>query len=63
VRETIHLAEQAQDPQEIGNLKKLKTGDYYRIRLGDYRLGLILKSDTLVFVRLLHRKDLYKYFP
>jgi mRNA interferase RelE/StbE len=63
-RETIQSVEQAQSLQEISDLKKLKYGDrYYRIRIGDYRLGLALEYDTLVFVRFLHRKDLYKYFP
>lgn len=64
VRETIQSVEQAQSLEEISDLKKLKYGDsYYRIRIGDFRLGLILEDDTLVFVRFLHRKDLYKYFP
>jgi mRNA interferase RelE/StbE len=64
VKETIQSIEQAQGPKDISNLKKLKYGDrYYRIRLGDYRIGLILEGNTLTFVRFLHRKDLYKYFP
>jgi mRNA interferase RelE/StbE len=64
MRETIQSVEQAQSLQEISDLKKLRYGDrYYRIRIGDYRLGLALDHDTLVFVRFLHRKDLYKYFP
>ena len=63
VRETIQLVEQAEHLQDIKNLKKLTHGDrYYRIRIGDYRLGLILEGDTLIFVRFLHRKDLYRYF-
>ena len=65
VRETIQSLEQAQSLEKISDLRKLKYGDgrYYRIRMGDYRLGLALKHDTLVFVRFFHRKDLYKYFP
>ena len=64
VRETIQSVEQAQHLQEIGNLKKLRYGDrYYRVRIGDYRLGLILEGDTVIFARFLHRKDLYRYFP
>jgi len=35
----------------------------YRIGIGDYRIGLILEDETLIFVRFLHRKDLYRYFP
>ncbi len=64
VKETIELVEQAQSFPEIGNVKKLRGGDrYYRIRIGDYRLGLVLEDDTVTFVRFLHRKDLYRYFP
>ena len=64
LKEMLELIERVQSLQEIGDIKKLKGGDrYYRIRVGDYRMGLILDNDTVVFVRFLHRKDLYKYFP
>jgi len=64
LRETIEEAERAKSPSEISNLKKLKgRGDYYRIRIGDYRLGITLAGNILVFVRFLNRKDIYKYFP
>jgi mRNA interferase RelE/StbE len=64
IKEVIEIAEQAQSLRDITNIKKLRGGDrYYRIRLGDYRIGLILEDDTLIFVRFLHRKDLYRYFP
>ena len=64
VRNTIELVEKAQGLQEIKSIKKLKEGErYYRIRMGDYRLGLVLESESLIFVRFLPRKDLYRYFP
>jgi mRNA interferase RelE/StbE len=64
VREMILQIENAPSLQQISNLKKLKSGPgYYRIRIGDYRLGLTLDGDTIVLVRFLHRKDLYRYFP
>ena len=64
LRETIESIENAKHFQEISNLSKIKYGDrYYRIRIGDYRLGLILEGDTITLVRFLHRKDLYRYFP
>jgi mRNA interferase RelE/StbE len=60
----ITQAEQANNLQELESIKKLKGVDgYYRVRLGDYRLGLIVDGDTLIFVRFLHRKDIYRYFP
>lgn len=64
VRETIELIERAENLQEMGDVRKLRGSDrYYRIRIGDYRLGLVVENDTVVLVRFLHRKDIYKYFP
>jgi mRNA interferase RelE/StbE len=64
IRDVIELTERARSLQEIENIKKLKGGDrYYRIRVGDYRLGLLVEGDTITFVRCLHRRDVYRYFP
>jgi len=64
VRETIAEVEAAAHVLEIGNLKKLRTaGRYYRIRLGDYRLGLTIEDNTVSFIRFLHRREVYRYFP
>lgn len=64
IQEIILSVEQADTIQEIHNLKKLKSKDNrFRIRLGDYRLGLTIENDTVFFVRFLHRKEIYKYFP
>jgi mRNA-degrading endonuclease RelE of RelBE toxin-antitoxin system len=49
---------------EINNLKKLKDADgAYRIRFGDYRIGFTVVGDKITFVRVLHRQDIYRYFP
>jgi len=49
---------------ELKNVKKLEGNvDYYRIRIGDYRIGIKLQEKTLVFMRCLNRKDIYRYFP
>ena len=64
VRKAIEETERAPSPFEISNLKKLKgRGDYYRIRIGEYRIGIAFTEVALVFVRFLNRKDIYKYFP
>jgi mRNA interferase RelE/StbE len=49
---------------EIKNIKKLR-GDKisYRIRIGDYRLGLYFEFGIIQFARIVHRKDIYKVFP
>ncbi|MBI5476567.1 MAG: type II toxin-antitoxin system RelE/ParE family toxin [Ignavibacteriales bacterium] len=36
---------------------------FYKVRFGDYRVGLYIESDTLVLERVLHRKEIYRYFP
>ncbi|HEV2861383.1 MAG TPA: type II toxin-antitoxin system RelE/ParE family toxin [Pyrinomonadaceae bacterium] len=64
VKELIEAVEKADSLTDIPNLKKLKgAGSYFRLRLGDYRVGIALEQDTVVFVRFLNRKDIYKYFP
>lgn len=48
----------------IKNLKKLQGYElYYRIRVGDYRIGLKFENQSLIFERVLHRKDIYNLFP
>jgi len=50
--------------KEIKNIVKILGYDnYYRIRIGDYRLGVEIKNSTLYLLRILHRKEIYKYFP
>ena len=47
-----------------GKLERL-TGypDYYKVRFGNYRVGLKVLDDNVLFERVLHRKDIYRYFP
>jgi len=33
------------------------------VRLGDYQLGLAIENDTMILVRILHCKDIYRKFP
>jgi mRNA interferase RelE/StbE len=53
-----------ENKNQIRNLKKLKDRKlYYRIRIGEYRIGIEIIKDKFIFTRILHRKDIYKYFP
>jgi mRNA-degrading endonuclease RelE of RelBE toxin-antitoxin system len=35
----------------------------YRIRIGDYRVGIEVNEDVIEVMRVLHRRELYRYFP
>ena len=60
----INLVESAKSKSEIKNLKKLKGfSDAYRVRLGDYRVGIFINDDIVQFARIVHRKDIYRLFP
>lgn len=65
VTEIIAEIEAATTFSDIRNLKKLKGyKNAFRLRLGDYRIGiLIVEQNTVDFIRILSRKDIYKYFP
>jgi mRNA interferase RelE/StbE len=46
------------------NVKKLKGFDnFYRIKIGNYRLGFKYENESIEVIRFLHRKDIYKLFP
>ena len=60
----IEFAAKASDFREIKNLKKMKGAlGHFRIRMGEYRIGIVITGNTIIFERFLHRKDIYSYFP
>jgi mRNA interferase RelE/StbE len=64
VRQIIEEAKNAENLGEIKSLNKIsgyKT--FYRIRFGDYRVGIEVVKGEIIFVRVLHRKEIYRYFP
>lgn len=64
IQRVIAEVEAAADLRAINQLKQLSgTDNLYRIRLGDYRIGMAVETDTVEFVRCLHRRDLYRFFP
>jgi mRNA interferase RelE/StbE len=61
---TILKAETVENILQIHDLKKLKGyRDFYRIRIGNYRIGIKVEKGTIVFAALAHRKDIYRIFP
>jgi mRNA interferase RelE/StbE len=60
----IEVLKNCASPDKIVGLKKLKGfKQEYRLRMGDYRIGLKIKGEDVILIRFLHRKELYKYFP
>ena len=60
----IENVRQAKTPHDIHQIKALKgTDKAYRIRIGEYRLGLYIVGDTVRFVHCLDRKEIYRFFP
>jgi mRNA interferase RelE/StbE len=62
---TIKKAENADSFENLTNTKKLIGFTvYYRIKIGDYRIGLeLINSNEIKLITVLHRKDIYKKFP
>ena len=49
---------------DLTSIKKIKGyPGYYRARIGEYRVGFELRDDEIVVHRVLHRREIYRYFP
>ena len=64
IRQAVESVEQATNLLDVPHLKRLHSkGRHYRIRVGNYRLGLTVDENQVYFVRALHRREIYRYFP
>jgi mRNA interferase RelE/StbE len=60
----ILQVKQADNFSKISGVKKIEGyPGYFRLRIGEYRLGLKLTEDGLEMIRFLHRKEIYRRFP
>lgn len=60
----IDEVKQAKILKDVRNVIKMKGHQTaYRIRLGEYRVGIFLENNVVEFTRFMHRKDIYNYFP
>ena len=57
--------EKATSIADISGIKKMQGfKQFYRARIGDYRIGLeLIDATTILFIIIEHRKDIYKKFP
>ncbi|HET6233265.1 MAG TPA: type II toxin-antitoxin system RelE/ParE family toxin [Longimicrobiaceae bacterium] len=64
VRGVILAVEASSDLRDVANVKKLSgRGSSFRIRVGNYRIGMTVEGGTAIFVRVLPRRDIYRFFP
>ena len=62
--EIIEQLQKADHLIEIPHLKKMKGyTNAYRIRFGDYRIGVLFENNTIILSRVMNRKEIYRYFP
>ncbi|MEO8446106.1 MAG: type II toxin-antitoxin system RelE/ParE family toxin [bacterium] len=65
IKKIINEIEKADSISNINNVKKLiGFQNYFRIKIGFYRLGFELRNGSTVRLLIFcHRKDIYKKFP
>lgn len=61
VFEDIAYIEHVYKIEHVSKLKGYK--EFYKIRIGEYRVGLRYSKGTLYFERVLHRKEIYRFYP
>jgi len=64
IKNAILKIEKAPSLNKITGLKRLKgEKGAYRLRVGNYRIGIYIQGDTVEMARVAHRKDIYDLFP
>jgi len=64
IADCIEIIRGVRKLSEIPGCKKLKgSKNFYRIRIGNYRIGFVFENRAIEFVRFLHRDSIYDYFP
>ncbi|KPK44430.1 MAG: hypothetical protein AMK74_05205 [Nitrospira bacterium SM23_35] len=63
----LELIEQIKKTDSVANLKGVRKiegyQNYFRIKVGNYRLGIKLTKKKIELIRFLHRKEIYRRFP
>lgn len=61
VYDQLIAAKKIQDIKAIQKLKGYTA--FYRIRIGHYRLGIGCVNDQIELLAIMHRKEIYRFFP
>lgn len=63
IKEIIEQVQSSALLSDFGPTKMEGVKNAFRIRSGNYRIGFYLEGDTVIFSRVLDRKEIYRYFP
>ena len=65
IQRKITEIEAAATINEVPGIGRLRSerGNHYRVRIGEYRLGLIVERDSATLLSFSHRSDFYRRFP
>ena len=64
IRAKINEIEAANSPSSISGIERVQSArGSYRVRIRSYRMGVFIRGDTMILVRFLHRRDIYRNFP
>jgi mRNA interferase RelE/StbE len=64
IEKVILQCEKAVGLNQISNLKKMVGfKNYYRIKIGEYRIGVEINKNIIDFIIIAHRKEIYNRFP
>lgn len=64
LQRAIEDIERSKTLGELREIKKMRGyASYYRLRLGQYRLGLKYEGGECTLLRFLHRREIYRHFP
>ena len=64
IEAVIKDIKQANSLSELSQVAKMKGHPTaYRIRIGEYRMGLYCDNENVVLARFVKRNDIYKVFP
>ncbi len=59
-RRIVSKIDQISENLSKGDIKKLKGYDYYRLRVGDYRIIFMFEGATIKIIKIGHRQQVYK---
>lgn len=63
-QEAYDQMEKASDLRSLSSVKKMSGHkNYYRYRMGNYRIGFCVEDNSIVLLRLMSRERIYLVFP